>query len=112
MEKSPAGDLSTITDIFVLLWNRHGRRILIFFHATSLCYFTSVLDTSWVLLFFMCFFVMSLNVGNTMCFFAPCSECPRGENFNHARVNGGCRWPNVLISAPSVQVNDIQKGRE
>ena len=29
------GFLSTITDIVFFLWNRHGRRALIFFHATS-----------------------------------------------------------------------------
>ena len=31
---------------------------------------------------------MSSNVGDTMCFFAQCSECQSGENFKQARANG------------------------
>ena len=39
-------NLSTITDVVFFLWNRHGRRILIFFHATFHSNFGCVLDRS------------------------------------------------------------------
>ena len=41
------------------------------------------------------FFVMPLNVGDTV-IFAKCSECQRGENFKHARVNGRSNYSSLL----------------
>ena len=75
MEINPlGGNLLTVTDIVFFLWNRHGRRILIFFTQRPILTSVVLLTLHDTLLttrgrrgfIVFLFFVMSSNVGDTL----------------------------------------------